>query len=500
MSNKDFFIACAIPWFLKKTDEIEQEVNNQLQYQLNDLSAVVWRTEGVENGLVRWDDRHPDVIFKDGFVPRANPSEGQLRPGTVDLWRYVVYHDFAVFVSTTRTRRVGTGVERWAPNNQTNLFEYTVYAYGGIEVNSTLGDHPFPHQDEISFPGGIKREFIYCARQYDAKGAVIRVWINTHFDLMANGRFQVPLFRLPDVLNWSVGVQIVNWLAPGQYQYYHKLPTDRALAQTEESVEISNESIAPSTNPVIQGPADATTIAPVYSEPMWGPGKRTLDPFLSRTPIRASLSLASYGRPKEAWFFTNDQCARLTVDGTDKLLAGPTSITTQWKSLKDLGFSTVDAFLPIKGGAFVFSKDKYGRIAIDSQLKDTKVGSGPSLIADGWKSLSDHGLRRVDAVLLHPTKLDEAWIFHGRLCIQIKFSESSNSFVAGPFVIADKWASLKSAGFDIVDTVLTTSNTNEAWFFHGTRSVLIDGTRDKATKGVNYVSHDWQSLVQAKFY
>ncbi|KAG6914095.1 hypothetical protein DXG01_002459 [Tephrocybe rancida] len=527
MSNKDFFTACAIPWFKEQTDNIEQQINNQLQYQLNNLAVVVWRTEGVENGLVRWEDRHPDVIFKDGFVPRANPPKGQLRTGIADLYRYVVYHDFAIFVSTARTHRVGTTVQRWAPNNQTNVFEYTVYAYGGINVNATLGDHPFVHQDEIAFPGGIKPEFIYCARQYDANGTVIRVWINMNFNLMANGpRYQVPLYRLPDVLNWSTGVQITNWISPGKYEYYHKLGTDPARAIIQDTTQaLSAETPTSATASFISEQPEAmwqpgsvqvdtllsqgahpstdeaagTTLAPKDSEPMWGPGKEVSDPFLSRTPIRASLPLALYGRPKEAWFFTDDKCARFTIDGTDKLVAGPVSITAQWPSLKALGFLTVDAFLPIKGGAFVFSKEKYGRIAIDNQLKDTKV-SGPSLITDGWKSLSDYGLRRVDAVLLNPTKPGEAWVFHGRLYIQIKFTETSNSFVAGPFVIAEKWASLSASGFDTVDTLFATSNASEAWFYKGTRNVLVDVTKDKSKKDVNYVSHNWQSLVQAKFY
>ncbi|KAG6828576.1 hypothetical protein H0H92_007506 [Tricholoma furcatifolium] len=494
MSNKDFFTACAVPWFLKKTDDIEQQINNQLQYLLKDSTNVVWRTQGVENGLVRWDDRHPDIVFKDGFVPRANPPQGQLRYGIVDLWRYVVYHDLAIFVSTTRTQRVGTAVERWAPNNLTSLFEYTIHVYGGIEVNATLGDHKFVHQDEISFPGGIRREFIYSARQYDATGKVVRVWINRQFDLLANGRYEVPLFRLPDILNWSVGVQITHWLAPGKYEYYHKLPSDLSV----QELSISDEP-EPMHRPGSVQAVDTSSEA-TYSEPMWGPGKETKGPFLSRSPIRACLPTALYGSPKEAWFFTDDQCARFSIDGTDKLLTKPLNIANQWKSLKDLGFSTVDAFLPFKGGAFVFSKDKYGRIAIDNKLKDSKV-SGPSAIEDGWKSLVDSGLRRVDAALAHPTKPGEAWIFHGRLCVQIRFSETSNSLVAGPFVIADKWpASLKAAGFDTVETVLPTSNANEAWFFKGTRNVLIDVTNDKVKKEVNSAAHVWLSLVEAKMY
>jgi hypothetical protein len=157
------------------------------------------------------------------------------------------------------------------------------------------------------------------------------------FNLLKNAPHKVAYYRLPDVLQWFVGVQIANWIAPGQYEYYHQLPHDElGLFQATDEV----------------------------SDPMWWPGSVFTDPFLSRIIARARLNL-SY--ENQTWFFSDDKYARIDTRDSDKVLAGPSAVKGNWEALDALGFATVNAFLPMKGGAWVFFR---GRIMVGLQLTD----------------------------------------------------------------------------------------------------------------------------------
>lgn len=81
------------------------------------------------------------------------------------------------------------------------MFEYEIFAYGGIDVNFVLGqDHQFANQHEIAFPGGIRREFIRSAREYSG-ATLIRIWDNPRFDNMLNPQgHRVSLEGLPHVI------------------------------------------------------------------------------------------------------------------------------------------------------------------------------------------------------------------------------------------------------------------------------------------------------------
>jgi hypothetical protein len=84
--------------------------------------------------------------------------------------------------------------------------------HGGIDVNLSLSGrdhdeerpgvtHGRSEQREIAFPGGIRREFIRSAIEYDEQRAPIQYWYNTYFDFNANsndpGRHLNP--RLQDI-------------------------------------------------------------------------------------------------------------------------------------------------------------------------------------------------------------------------------------------------------------------------------------------------------------
>jgi hypothetical protein len=216
------------------------------------------------------------------------------------------------------------------------------------------------------------------------------------FNLLKNGPHKVAYYPLPDVLQWF---QIANWIALGQYEYYHQLPHDEL------------------------GLFQATDEA---SDPMWWPGSVVTDAFLSRIIARARLNL-SY--ENQTWFFSDDKYARIDTSDSDKVLAGPSAVKGNWEALDALGFTTVDAFLPMKGGAWVFPGENYGRIAVNG-LDITKA-SGPNAITAYWASLAKAGLSRVDAALVTPSNANEAWVFHGRLHVRITCERDFLDFERG---------------------------------------------------------------------
>lgn len=107
-----------------------------------------WRTDC--RRLYRADGRAPDVVFHEGFHPRAP------RTGQYDLEKYVLVNQPSPYVSTTYDHDFYK--EWWGRGDHYN---YYVDAPGGIEVNATIGDeHKWAEQQEVAFPGGIDRDFI----------------------------------------------------------------------------------------------------------------------------------------------------------------------------------------------------------------------------------------------------------------------------------------------------------------------------------------------------
>ncbi|MFF9844317.1 putative T7SS-secreted protein [Streptomyces sp. NPDC013740] len=101
---------------------------------------VQWRTS--DEPLFRNDARGPDEIFRDGFKPWNNSH--------TDLDAYVKDNQHSVYVGTTRD-----------PNLPWNKqYVYDIDAPGGIDVNKSVLDNPYKHEQEIAFPGGVRAENI----------------------------------------------------------------------------------------------------------------------------------------------------------------------------------------------------------------------------------------------------------------------------------------------------------------------------------------------------
>ncbi|KAH3763167.1 hypothetical protein Pelo_4945 [Pelomyxa schiedti] len=156
--------------------------------------------------LYRWDRRRPDVVFQHGLAPRV--TDETPAPAAYDLRTYVNSNAPSVFVGTTRCYRNDHGIICfWMPRDRADVFLYEIFAPGGIDVNGVLGQHQYENQREIVFAGGIEREYIRSAREYDANRRITRVWLNPNFHP------NVPLDSLP-LLRTSANITTSEWQPP----------------------------------------------------------------------------------------------------------------------------------------------------------------------------------------------------------------------------------------------------------------------------------------------
>jgi hypothetical protein len=104
--------------------------------------------------LYRSDNRAPQVIFKEGFQPKAT-LEGQY-----DIEKYVLNNQASPYVSTSYDHDL---YKKWK-----SAYNYYVDAPGGVDVNRTIGDtHKYADQAEVAFPGGIAVRYIVGACPVD---------------------------------------------------------------------------------------------------------------------------------------------------------------------------------------------------------------------------------------------------------------------------------------------------------------------------------------------
>ncbi|MFF3750939.1 ADP-ribosyltransferase [Streptomyces sp. NPDC002018] len=108
--------------------------------------APSWRTNCKQ--LYRADSRPPEVVFEQGFHPKATVD------GQYDVERYVLVNQPSPYVSTTYDHDL---YKQWYKSG----YNYYIDAPGGIDVNKTIGStHKWADQEEVAFPGGVSRELI----------------------------------------------------------------------------------------------------------------------------------------------------------------------------------------------------------------------------------------------------------------------------------------------------------------------------------------------------
>ncbi|WP_158575894.1 ADP-ribosyltransferase [Streptomyces corynorhini] len=108
--------------------------------------APVWRADCKQ--LYRAESRAPEIVFEQGFLPKAPLT------GAYDVTQHVLAGQDSPYVSATYDHDL---YKQGAPVG----FNYYIDAPGGIDVNRTIGaTHKAAHREEVAFPGGVSRELI----------------------------------------------------------------------------------------------------------------------------------------------------------------------------------------------------------------------------------------------------------------------------------------------------------------------------------------------------
>ncbi len=128
---------------------------------------------------VSWYTPGPASVYRgDGRGPLPDPTTGApgifdtgLAPwkqdGTMELLPYASGDTprLAQYVSTSTCE--GVGVQFCQDYNKNWVYEIQPPP-GGVDVNATLGpDSPFPHEQEVAYPGGVPTDCIVGAQQVD---------------------------------------------------------------------------------------------------------------------------------------------------------------------------------------------------------------------------------------------------------------------------------------------------------------------------------------------
>ncbi|KAG9082775.1 hypothetical protein FRC07_014111, partial [Ceratobasidium sp. 392] len=190
----------------------------------------------------------------------------------------------------------------------------------------------------------------------------------------------------------------------------------------------------------------------------------------------------------------------------DGISYGPTEFVKEWASLKEAGFSQIDAILPIPGHehrAYFFSGSKYARIEYVPGAPGDKILGGVRSISDNWASLKKAGFDHVDGALLVPGKSDEVYIFSDEKYVRLRFTEGKNDdeLLDGPKAITTGWSVIK---FKSTDTIIPRpGNDQNAYIFSGDKYVQINvvvGGYDELISDPRDVASYWLSLKKAGFY
>jgi len=157
----------------------------------------------------------------------------------------------------------------------------------------------------------------------------------------------------------------------------------------------------------------------------------------------------------EVFFFCRDSFVLVKVipeTSDDYIISGPKKITPDWPSLSKIGFNALDAALPSPKGdgeTYFFSGTQYALIKFVPGTSEDHVIDGPKDIAAEWPSLRNAGFSSVDAALPNPEDNTEVYFFSGPQYALIKVipGTSDDHIIDGPKSVADNWPSLRQAHF-----------------------------------------------------
>ncbi|KAG8729410.1 hypothetical protein FRC10_003929 [Ceratobasidium sp. 414] len=208
------------------------------------------------------------------------------------------------------------------------------------------------------------------------------------------------------------------------------------------------------------------------------------------------------GKPNVAWVFKGENYGKI------EWALGPTPgvalqksipISEGWPSLVKAGFKHVDAAIHMGDDTVFFSGDRLAIVHIDRETYNDTLEDGPKPLSS-WNSLKEIGFTSVDALLAVPDHLNEYYVFSGHECARL--SRNPDKAIYSRASILDRWATLP---FITVDTTLPhPTNSRDAYFFTGSTyvrvTIALGSNQDKIHHDPYNTPHFWPSLVAVGFF
>jgi hypothetical protein len=489
MSYEQILFSATIEWMQHRgvdvVNELDRRFVNTLEFR--PLTVTDFRghsVSSVEERLVRWDRRSPNDIFATGFEPIVTPqSYGEflaLPDSAVNVATYVDTNVDSIFVSAARFYSMDGRATRWTPRNLANIFEYEIFAPGGIDVNLSMGRfHRYWNQREVLFPGGIRPAYIRTAREYDAQGRIVRLWANGGFDITNTPAWDEAthpsIAHLPNPV-CGPSVNIRYWTG------------------SDEASEARDKRASPDdSDDIMRGEGDAM----VPDDAMYGVAS-----YQDWHVTRSCLLIPN--QPQNgiiSWFFADTCFARIQrfpgTDNTgDKILEGPMPIMDGWPELRRAGFAKVNAAWPRSDNPnkiYFFFGGKY----ILADISSHSILEGPTDFSSNWPSLKDTGFSSLDAAL--PVGDNDVHVFKADSYAVIR-REREVEAVTGPYKIADKWAGLRDAHFtDHIDAAVWQLK-RDVYYFRDGEYIVMNIDSEAKEYGPTQVSQRWPILTRALFY
>ncbi|KAG8710586.1 hypothetical protein FRC09_000068 [Ceratobasidium sp. 395] len=144
--------------------------------------------------------------------------------------------------------------------------------------------------------------------------------------------------------------------------------------------------------------------------------------------------LPALGKPNVAWVFKGEDYGTIewapgSVPGV--VLQSTESIFYNWPSLREAGFIRVDAAVNMYDEAWIFYGNKMAAITIPNNNSDSMLTQGPYPLSE-WDSLKELGFTSIDALHAVPNHPGEYFVFSGLNYARICRSRHVDKVISGP--------------------------------------------------------------------
>lgn len=122
MDLKDYFISSTVSWFRSDAKDVAAAIVKSSFPEQNHLSqdpsklfrpgSVAWDASARDGGanvsiaaerLLRWDDRHPTDVFRNGLTPDVVPKQSEFPAQAMNLRTFDNDQKPSIFVGTSRS-------------------------------------------------------------------------------------------------------------------------------------------------------------------------------------------------------------------------------------------------------------------------------------------------------------------------------------------------------------------------------------------------------------